>query len=239
MEKHAVSKLIGSPPGYVGYDEGGQLTERIRRNPYSLILLDEIEKAHPDISNLLLQILEDGQLTDAYGNVVDFKNTLIIMTSNIGTKFLVTQTRVGFGDAKNAPAAREVEEMVLKELRREFSPEFTNRIDEVIVFNSLGVEELRRICRLLLDDVAATLKHRGLSLEADDKAVDWLLATSGNDVHSGARPLRRTIQRWVEDAVSELLITSREQPLEQLDVTVVDGQLRVMARSTEPVGPER
>ncbi|HEX7580157.1 MAG TPA: ATP-dependent Clp protease ATP-binding subunit [Thermoanaerobaculia bacterium] len=238
MEKHAVSKLIGSPPGYVGYDEGGQLTERIRRNPYSLILLDEIEKAHPDISNLLLQILEDGQLTDAYGNVVDFKNTLIIMTSNIGTKFLATQTRVGFGDAKNAPAAREVEEMVLKELRREFSPEFTNRIDEVIVFNSLGVEELRRICRLLLDDVAATLKHRGLSLEADDKAVDWLLATSGNDVHSGARPLRRTIQRWVEDSVSELLITSRE-PLEQLDVTVVDGQLRVMARSTEPVGPER
>jgi ATP-dependent Clp protease ATP-binding subunit ClpC len=238
MEKHAVSKLIGSPPGYVGYDEGGQLTERIRRNPYSLILLDEIEKAHPDISNLLLQILEDGQLTDAYGNVVDFKNTLIIMTSNIGTKFLATQTRVGFGDAKNAPAAREVEEMVLKELRREFSPEFTNRIDEVIVFNSLGVEELRGICRLLLDDVAATLKHRGLSLEADDKAVDWLLATSGNDVHSGARPLRRTIQRWVEDSVSELLITSRE-PLEQLDVTVVDGQLRVMARSTEPVGPER
>ncbi len=238
MEKHAVSKLIGSPPGYVGYDEGGQLTERIRRNPYSLILLDEIEKAHPDISNLLLQILEDGQLTDAYGNVVDFKNTLIIMTSNIGTKFLATQTRVGIGDAKNAPAAREVEEMVLKELRREFSPEFTNRIDEVIVFNSLGVEELRGICRLLLDDVAATLKHRGLSLEADDKAVDWLLATSGNDVHSGARPLRRTIQRWVEDSVSELLITSRE-PLEQLDVTVVDGQLRVMARSTEPVGPER
>ncbi len=238
MEKHAVSKLIGSPPGYVGHDEGGQLTERIRRNPYSLILLDEIEKAHPDISNLLLQILEDGQLTDAYGNVVDFKNTLIIMTSNIGTKFLVTQTRVGFGDAKNSPAAREVEEMVLKELRREFSPEFTNRIDEVIVFNSLGVEELRGICRLLLDDVAATLKHRGLSLEADDKAVDWLLATSGNDVHSGARPLRRTIQRWVEDSVSELLITSLE-PLERLDVTVVDGQLRVMARSTEPVGPER
>jgi len=238
MEKHSVSKLIGSPPGYVGHDEGGQLTERIRRNPYSLLLLDEIEKAHPDISNLLLQILEDGQLTDAYGNVVDFKNTLIIMTSNIGTKFLVNQTRVGFGDAKNAPAAREVEEMVLKELRREFSPEFTNRIDDVIVFNALGVEELRGICRLLLDDVAATLKHRGLLLDADDKAIDWLLATAGNDAHSGARPLRRTIQRWVEDSVSELLITSRE-PLEQLDVTVVDGQLRVVARSAEPVGPER
>jgi ATP-dependent Clp protease ATP-binding subunit ClpC len=238
MEKHAVSKLIGSPPGYVGHDEGGQLTERIRRNPYSLLLLDEIEKAHPDISNLLLQILEDGQLTDAYGNVVDFKNTLIIMTSNIGTKFIVNQTRVGFGDTKNAPAAREVEEMVLKELRREFSPEFTNRIDDVIVFNPLGLEELRGICRLLLDDVAATLKHRGIRLEADDKAIDWLLTMAGNDVHSGARPLRRTIQRWVEDAVSELMITSREA-LEQLDVTVVDGQLRVLAPSAEPVGPER
>ena len=238
MEKHAVSKLIGSPPGYVGHDEGGQLTERIRRNPYSLLLLDEIEKAHPDIANLLLQILEDGQLTDAYGNVVDFKNTLIIMTSNIGTKFIVNQTRVGFGDAKNAPAAREVEEMVLKELRREFSPEFTNRIDDVIVFNPLGLEDLRGICRLLLDDVAATLKHRGLRLEADDKAIDWLLQASGNDVHSGARPLRRTIQRWVEDSVSELLITSREA-LEQLDVTVVDGQLRVLAGAAEPVGPER
>ncbi len=238
MEKHAVSKLIGSPPGYVGHEEGGQLTERIRRQPYSVILLDEIEKAHPDIANLLLQILEDGQLTDAYGNTVDFKNTLIIMTSNIGTKYLVTQARVGFGDAKNAPAAREVEEMVLKELRREFSPEFVNRVDELIVFNALGTEQLRGICRLLLDDVAETLKHRGLSLVADEAAVDWLLSTSGQDVHSGARPLRRTIQRHVEDAVSELLIGARE-PLECLEVTVVDNQLKVLARSSEPVGPGR
>src|SRR5262249_48580317 len=162
---------IGSPPGYVGHEEGGQLTERIRRQPYSVILLDEIEKAHPDIANLLLQILEDGQLTDAYGNVVDFKNCLIIMTSNIGTKYLVTSSKVGFGDAKNAPPPREVEEMVLKELRREFSPEFINRVDESIVFNLLGLDELRGIGRLLLDDVAATLKHRGLSLVADDAAV--------------------------------------------------------------------
>ena len=230
MEKHAVSKLIGSPPGYVGHEEGGQLTERIRRQPYSVILLDEIEKAHPDIANLLLQILEDGQLTDAYGNTVDFKNTLIIMTSNIGTKFLVNQARVGFGDGKNAPPPREVEEMVLKELRREFSPEFTNRIDEVIVFNPLSTENLRAICRLLLDDVAETLKHRGLELVADQMAVDWLLSMSGQDVHSGARPLRRTIQRHVEDAVSELLIGAREQ-LECLEVTVIDNELKVLVRS--------
>ncbi len=236
MEKHAVSKLIGSPPGYVGHEEGGQMTERIRRQPYSVILLDEIEKAHPDIANLLLQILEDGQLTDAYGNVVDFKNTLIIMTSNLGTKFLVTQSKVGFGEGKGAMARREVEELVLKELRREFSPEFTNRIDEVIVFNPLGLEELRAIGRLLLDDVAATLKHRGLALVADDASIDWLLKASGHDATSGARPLRRTIQRHVEDAVSELLITSRE-PVSCVEVTAENNELKVRARSSEPVEP--
>jgi ATP-dependent Clp protease ATP-binding subunit ClpC len=234
MEKHAVSKLIGSPPGYVGHEEGGQMTERIRRQPYSVILLDEIEKAHPDIANLLLQILEDGQLTDAYGNVVDFKNALIIMTSNLGTKYLVTHSKVGFGEGKGAMARREVEELVLKELRREFSPEFTNRLDEVIVFNPLGLEDLRAIGRLLLDDVAATLKHRGLALHVDQASVDWLLKASGHDVHSGARPLRRTIQRHVEDAVSELLISSAE-PIECVEVTVEGDELRVRTRVAEPV----
>ncbi|MBL8112093.1 MAG: ATP-dependent Clp protease ATP-binding subunit [Acidobacteria bacterium] len=233
MEKHAVSKLIGSPPGYVGHEEGGQLTERIRRQPYSVILLDEIEKAHPDIANLLLQILEDGQLTDAYGNVVDFKSTLIIMTSNIGTKYLVTQVKVGFGDGRLGPSSREVEDLVLKELRREFSPEFINRIDEAIVFNPLSLDVLRRICRLLIDDVAAVLVHRGLSLSVDEAAVDWLLKISGNDVHSGARPLRRTIQRHVEDAVSELLIGTRE-PFQGVEVTVVGDELKVVARPFEP-----
>jgi ATP-dependent Clp protease ATP-binding subunit ClpC len=238
MEKHAVSKLIGSPPGYVGHEEGGQLTERIRRQPYSVILLDEIEKAHPDIANLLLQILEDGQLTDAYGNVVDFKNTLIIMTSNVGTKYLVTGSRMGFGDSKNAPEKREVEEMVLKELRREFSPEFINRLDEIIVFNPLGLPELRAIGRLLLDDVVDTLKHRGLKLVVDEPSIDWLLKASGHDMHSGARPLRRTIQRHVEDAVSELLIGSRE-PIECVEVTVSGDELKVQVRSPEPIGTGR
>src|SRR5512135_3139989 len=206
MEKHAVSKLIGSPPGYVGHEEGGQLTERIRRQPYSVILFDEIEKAHPDIANLLLQILEDGILTDAYGNVVDFKNTLIIMTSNIGTKHLVNRSRVGFGGSKEIQSSKELEELVLKELRRDFSPEFINRIDDVIVFHPLGRPELAKICRLLIDDVNATLAPKGAWIDIDDAAVEWLLAQSGDDPNMGARPLRRAIQKNIEDPVSELLI---------------------------------
>ena len=189
MEKHAVSKLIGSPPGYVGHEEGGQLTERIRRNPYSVILFDEIEKAHPDIANLLLQILEDGILTDAYGNLVDFKNTLIIMTSNIGTKHLVSRTRLGFGGSREIQSTKEIEELVLKELKRDFSPEFINRIDETIVFHPLGQEELAKICRLLIDDVNTTLAPKGALLDVDDAAVEWLLAQSGEDPNMGARPL--------------------------------------------------
>ena len=145
MEKHAVSKLIGSPPGYVGHEEGGQLTERIRRNPYSVILFDEIEKAHPDIANLLLQILEDGILTDAYGNLVDFKNTLIIMTSNIGTKHLVNRTRRRLRRRRaRSQSNKEIEDLVLKELRRDFSPEFINRIDDIIVFHPLGAAGARQ-----------------------------------------------------------------------------------------------
>ncbi|PYQ32478.1 MAG: ATP-dependent Clp protease ATP-binding subunit ClpC, partial [Acidobacteria bacterium] len=173
----------------MGHEEGGQLTERIRRNPYSVILFDEIEKAHPDIANLLLQILEDGILTDAYGNLVDFKNTLIIMTSNIGTKHLVSRTRLGFGGSREVQTTREIEDLVLKELKRDFSPEFINRIDETIVFHPLGREELTKICRLLIDDVNTTLAPKGAVLDVDDAAVEWLLAQSGDDANMGARPL--------------------------------------------------
>jgi len=236
MEKHAVSKLIGSPPGYVGHEEGGQLTERIRRNPYSVILFDEIEKAHPDIANLLLQILEDGILTDAYGNVVDFKNTLIIMTSNIGTKHLVNRTRLGFGAAKEVQNVREIEEMVLRELRRDFSPEFINRIDETIVFHPLGREELTKICRLLIDDVNATIASKGAFIDVDDAAIAWLLEQSGEDPNMGARPLRRTIQKFVEDPVSELLIQSREEKLDAIEVRVGGNGLTVISREPEPIG---
>jgi ATP-dependent Clp protease ATP-binding subunit ClpC len=239
MEKHAVSKLIGSPPGYVGHEEGGQLTERIRRNPYSVILFDEIEKAHPDIANLLLQILEDGILTDAYGNLVDFKNTLIIMTSNIGTKHLVNRTRMGFGGSREAQSSKEIEDLVLKELRRDFSPEFINRIDDIIVFHPLGRPELARICRLLIDDVNATIAPKGATIDADDAAIEWLLAQSGEDPNMGARPLRRAIQKHVEDPVSELLIAAREERVEAIEVRVGPEGLRVTARESEPIAQGR
>ncbi len=239
MEKHAVSKLIGSPPGYVGHEDGGQLTERIRRRPYSVILFDGSEKAHPDIANLLLQILEDGILTDAYGNVVDFKNTLIIMTSNIGTKHLVNRTRVGFGGSKEVLDARELEDLVLKELKKDFSPEFINRIDEIIVFHPLGRSELAKICRLLIGDVNRTLAPRGASLDVDEAAIEWLLSQSGDDPNMGARPLRRAIQKHVEDAVSELLIAARDEKVEAIEVRAGPEGLLVTARETESVGQSR
>jgi ATP-dependent Clp protease ATP-binding subunit ClpC len=238
MEKHAVSKLIGSPPGYVGHEDGGQLTERIRRNPYSVILFDEIEKAHPDIANLLLQILEDGILTDAYGNVVDFKNALIIMTSNIGTKQLVNRTRMGFGGSREVQDSKEIEALVLKELKRDFSPEFINRIDETIVFHPLGRAELARICRLLIDDVNTTLSLKGVFVDIDDAAVEWLLAQSGEDPNMGARPLRRAIQKHVEDPVSELLIQAREEKIEAIEIRVGPEGLVVAARERETIGQE-
>jgi ATP-dependent Clp protease ATP-binding subunit ClpC len=239
MEKHAVSKLIGSPPGYVGHEDGGQLTERIRRNPYSVILFDEIEKAHPDIANLLLQILEDGILTDSYGNLVDFKNTLIIMTSNIGTKHLVSRTRLGFGAAKEIQDNKEIEDLVLKELRKDFSPEFINRIDDIIVFHPLGRAELTKICRLLIDDVNATLAPKGAFLDVDDASIDWLLAQSGDDPNMGARPLRRGIQKYIEDPVSELLIQSRDDRPEAIEVRVGPNGLTIAARESETIGQGR
>jgi ATP-dependent Clp protease ATP-binding subunit ClpC len=239
MEKHAVSKLIGSPPGYVGHEEGGQLTERIRRQPYSLILFDEIEKAHPDVSNLLLQILEDGQLTDAYGNLVDFKNTLVLMTSNIGSKLVERGGRMGFGDSHPAGDFRRLEEEILAELRRTFSPEFINRLDEVIVFNPLGPEELRAIVDILLEDVNSTLAERTLQVEVSPEAKAWLLAEAGLDPSTGARPLRRTIQRSIQDAISEILIGQRGDPFDLIEVTVEGGELKFHPCAQETVAPRR
>jgi ATP-dependent Clp protease ATP-binding subunit ClpC len=242
MEKHAVSKLIGSPPGYVGHEEGGQLTERVRRQPYSLILFDEIEKAHPDVANLLLQILEDGLLTDAYGNQVDFKNTLVLMTSNIGSKLVLRGGRMGFGESDGHTSFQRIEEEILAELRRTFSPEFINRIDEVIVFNPLGGDELRSIVDILLDDVNVTLAERTLRLEVSPAAKQWLLDRAGVEPSTGARPLRRTIQRHVQDAVSEILITSHGEAIERIDVDLVDGELKFQVRdreAREALAPQR
>jgi len=239
MEKHAVSKLIGSPPGYVGHEEGGQLTERVRRQPYSLILFDEIEKAHPDVANLLLQILEDGLLTDAYGNQVDFKNALILMTSNIGSKLVLRGGRMGFGEGSQQESFQRLEEEILAELRRNFSPEFINRIDEVIVFNPLGEEELRRIVDILIEDVNETLAERGLRLEVSAEAKDWLLHKADIEPSTGARPLRRTIQRHIQDAVSEILIHQHGgEPIDRIYVDLENDALKFHPHVQEIAVPQ-
>jgi ATP-dependent Clp protease ATP-binding subunit ClpC len=234
MEKHAVSKMIGSPPGYIGHDEGGQLTERIRRQPYSVVLFDEIEKAHPDVSNLLLQILEDGMLTDAYGNRVDFKNALVLMTSNIGSKLVLRGGRMGFAEADEERSFARLEQEILGELRHNFSPEFMNRVDEVIVFNPLGHEELRAIVDILLHEVNLTLAERGLEVDVSGEAREWLLEQAKIEPSTGARPLRRTIQRHIQDAISEILISRHGIETDKIGVTVEGGELLLAPTVPEP-----
>jgi ATP-dependent Clp protease ATP-binding subunit ClpC len=235
MEKHAVSKLIGSPPGYVGHEEGGQLTERIRRQPYSVILFDEIEKAHPEVANILLQILEDGVLTDALGNHVDFTNSIVLMTSNLGSKLVVRGGRMGFGEQDIEQDFQRLQGEILGSLRDAFSPEFINRVDEVIVFRPLGAKQLRAIVDILLRDVNETLAERGLRVELDEPAKDWLLAQAGVDPSTGARPLRRTIQRHIQDAISEILISHRDQFAGSILVTVRREELDFELDSQVPV----
>jgi len=230
MEKHAVSKLIGSPPGYIGHEEGGQLTERIRRTPYSIVLFDEIEKAHPDVLNLLLQILEDGTLTDAYGNRVDFKNAIVLMTSNLGSKLVMRGGLMGFGGAGEEQSFQRIEQEILSELQRAFSPEFINRVDEVIVFRPLGHPQLTAIVDLLIADVNETLAQRNIDVVLDGEAREWLLGQADIDPATGARPLRRTIQRHIQDAVSEILIANPGKELGTIEVTVQDGELSLVPR---------
>jgi ATP-dependent Clp protease ATP-binding subunit ClpC len=229
MEKHAVSKLIGSPPGYVGHEEGGQLTERVRRNPYAVVLLDEIEKAHPDIANILLQILEDGILTDSLGNQVDFRNTLIIMTSNLGTRFLTTKGHMGFREKTPEGDQKSAEQLIHQELKKEFSPEFINRIDDIIIFNPLTQTELRQICRLLVDDVNQALIHKNVHIAVDESVIDWLLKKAEEEANSGARPLRRAIQRHIEDELSEYMIRNKDNVPERIDFTMSGDQVALIA----------
>mgnify|MGYP002563660050 CR=1 FL=1 len=208
MEKHTVSRLVGSPPGYVGFEEGGQLTEKVRRNPYSVILFDEIEKAHPDVFNMLLQILEDGILTDSQGRRVDFKNTVIIMTSNVGAR-LITDKKVsfGFGDADESSDTKDVKEAVLGELRGTFRPEFLNRVDDIIVFSKLNKEQIAEIADKMLSGLKKRLEALNITLNFDEK-VKYALAEKGFDPVYGARPLRREIQNKIEDALSEKILDS-------------------------------
>ena len=223
MEKHAIAKMIGSPPGYVGHEEGGQLTEQIKRKPYSVILLDEIEKAHPDVLNILLQVMEDGEVTDAYGQVVDFKNTLVIMTSNIGSAHVArTGGKLGFKSDDPSQAFKERREQVLGEVKRTLSPEFINRIDEVIVFDALSEEQLRAIVRIMINRLNAGLEERGIRVSVTDEVCAWVVETTCQDRSFGARPLRRAIQRHIEDALSEALIQGRFPEQGQIEV-FLDG----------------
>jgi ATP-dependent Clp protease ATP-binding subunit ClpC len=236
MEKHTVSRLVGSPPGYVGYEEGGQLTEAVRRRPYSVVLLDEIEKAHPDVFNTLLQILEDGRLTDAQGKTVDFKNTVIIMTSNLGTQNL-RRPAMGFGQASEELTYEKMKERVTEELKRHFRPEFLNRIDEVIVFHELSRDEVKAIVAFMVRRIASQLESQDVGIELTDAAEDFL-ARKGYDPALGARPLRRAIQRLVEDPMSEKLLWKEFEAGDaiMLDVERNDSgeELLVFKKSARP-----
>src|SRR5512142_1357916 len=206
MEKHSVSKLIGSPPGYVGYEEGGQLTERVKRAPYSVVLLDEIEKAHPDVFNILLQVFEDGQLTDGLGNTVDFKNTIIIMTSNIGARHLMKREGMGFQSQKEDRVSSKVEDLVKNEVKRTFNPEFLNRLDEIILFSALSEQDLIQILELMVSQLNQNLAQKSITVTVNDEAKKWILNQTLTDRSYGARPLRRALQKYIQDPLSEALI---------------------------------
>ena len=236
MEKHTVSRLVGSPPGYVGYEEGGQLTEAVRRKPFSVVLFDEIEKAHPDVFNALLQILEDGRLTDAQGRSVDFKNTVIIMTSNLGTADL-RKAAIGFAKTDEAVTYEKMREKVNEALKQHFRPEFLNRIDETIVFHELTRDEVFQIVDLMMRRVREQLDTQGLGLELTD-AAKTLLSEKGYDPALGARPLRRAIQRLVEDALSERILWKEFRAGETIIVDAENGEIAFRAiESIEPQPP--
>ncbi len=226
MEPHSVAKLIGSPPGYVGYDEAGQLTEKVRRKPYSVILFDEIEKAHPDVMNMLLQVLDDGRLTDSQGRTVNFKNTVIIMTSNVGAKLITDKKTLGFIEEKEngEKEYQDIKKDVMGELKKEFKPEFLNRIDEIIVFHKLEDNQIRKIVDIMLNNVAKLLKEQGIKLTVDENAKD-LVAKKGTDKTFGARPLKRAIQTMVEDKIAEAMLDGKIK--KEAKVTAKDDEIVV------------
>lgn len=233
MEKHSTSRLVGSPPGYVGYEEGGQLTEKVRRKPYSVVLLDEIEKAHPDVFNILLQVLEDGRLTDSKGRTVDFRNTILIMTSNVGADTLKRNKYVGFNVQDESQDYKDMKGKVMGELKRAFRPEFLNRIDEIIVFHSLEKKHLQHIVTLMAKQLTTRLKEQEIELQLTDKAIEKI-AEEGFDPEYGARPLRRAIQKHIEDRLSEELLKGEIQRGQKVELDVADGEFIV--RATEASG---
>jgi ATP-dependent Clp protease ATP-binding subunit ClpC len=225
MEKFSLSRLIGAPPGYVGYDEGGQLTEKVRRKPYSVILLDEIEKAHPDVFNILLQVMDDGALTDNYGRRVDFRNTVLIMTSNVGTQEMRGGKSLGFAHEGAESTFQNIKGKLLDNLKRTFNPEFLNRLDDVIVFRPLGKDEMETIVAIMLKDFVERLKVFELEIQFSDESTHFLM-DRGFDPALGARPLKRAIQRYLEDPLSELLLKKGLKKDAEIHVAVEDGELK-------------
>jgi ATP-dependent Clp protease ATP-binding subunit ClpC len=246
MEKHNVSRLIGAPPGYVGYEEGGQLTERIRRRPYSVVLLDEIEKAHPDVFNMLLQIMEEGRLTDSFGRHIDFKNTILIMTSNIGADRITNQSEFGFAKRDEAVGYEKMKQVLQSEVERYFRPEFINRVDELVVFHKLTHDDMNHIVDLEIEKVAKRVAERGYQLQLDQAAKDYLIE-NGTDEKFGARPLRRAIENKVEDRLSEAILRGEYKTKGKILVTVkpnADGDMELAfeaigggAETTPPAEP--
>jgi ATP-dependent Clp protease ATP-binding subunit ClpB len=233
MEKHAVSRLVGAPPGYVGYEEGGQLTEAVRRRPYAVLLFDEIEKAHPDVFNMLLQILDDGRLTDSQGRTVDFKNTVIIMTSNLGSQAIIAASQHHGDDPERAETA--AREQALAALRDHFRPEFLNRVDDVVIFHGLALEQIATIVDLQLDQLRKRLTDRKLTLEVDPAAKEWL-ARVGFDPVYGARPLKRAIQTHVQNPLALALLEGRFREGDRIQVDVAGDALSfARAERQEPV----
>ena len=217
MEKFNVSRLTGAPPGYVGYEEGGQLTEAVRRRPYSVVLFDEIEKAHPDVFNILLQVLDEGVITDNLGRKIDFKNSVIIMTSNIGTRFIENATPLGFQQATSKDNYGKIKDSVLGELKKTFNPEFLNRIDEIVVFHQLEKVHLAKIVNLLVNELNKELLDQDLAIELSDEVVDWLIDKNYQPAY-GARPMRRAIQRHIENPLSEEILKGRFKDVKKAEV---------------------
>jgi ATP-dependent Clp protease ATP-binding subunit ClpB len=218
MEKYSVSRLIGAPPGYVGYEEGGQLTEAVRRKPYSVVLFDEIEKAHPDVFNVLLQVLDDGRITDSQGRTVDFKNTILIMTSNIGSSYLLE----GIGEDGNISQAAEA--MVMNDLRGHFRPEFLNRLDEIILFKPLSKEDIRSIIELLIKDLNRRLEDKEITIELTDKAKEFIVVQAYDPVY-GARPLKRYLQKNIETLSARLILSEQVQAEDTIVIDVENDNL--------------
>jgi ATP-dependent Clp protease ATP-binding subunit ClpC len=235
MEKHSLSKLIGSPPGYVGYEEGGQLTDRVKQNPYSVVLLDEIEKAHPNIFNLLLQVFDDGRLTDGLGNLIDFKNCLIIMTSNLGARFIHKKGSFGFQTMDTEMNFHRMKNLVMIEVKKLFNPEFLNRLDEIIVFHQLSDDDLVNIIKLMIADVNLYLAESDLKIELHQSAYDWLIEKTCKDRSYGARPLRRAIQKYIEDVLAEEMIKGSFKGVKVLEVYLSADELAIREKKLQDI----